>query len=357
MQIDGHHTLTYVAARFAQFDHRQAATIAYASQYVCDATNSGLIRFDNGASYSRLASANKMLDRRSLSAMAENLTWLPLYYLPGNGGQPAGVDPDGGFVQKLICQPDSPVARAMLADCIANQDTPSGLHRLGISMHALADSFSHQGFAGVSHEVNVVEEVEAEDQNWVESFTDRLSSFFLAEGFPLGHAAALNNPDKPYLTWRYQNGFGELIERDNVQIFTEAANVMCKAMQAYRQGDVSVNLDAQPGIPSKDLHTIKLMLAQYQFDNEQLRHQHWLGDIGQGRFSFGAAQLNYIGKGIGSWKHQALGQEAHCDSGDERFHYQPAFLSSDWKQFHDALRLHLLVMQQRIFPSFGICSG
>lgn len=48
MQIDFHHAVTYVAARIAGMDHAKADIIAYAAQYVDDATNHGYIRFDNG---------------------------------------------------------------------------------------------------------------------------------------------------------------------------------------------------------------------------------------------------------------------------------------------------------------------
>jgi len=51
MQIDGHHTLTYIAARLAGYTHNPASIIAYSAQYVDDATNAGVIHFDNGAMY------------------------------------------------------------------------------------------------------------------------------------------------------------------------------------------------------------------------------------------------------------------------------------------------------------------
>ena len=62
MQIDFHHTATYVVARLAGFAHNEASTIAYASQYVDDSTNKGTILFDNGKTYERIASAHKVFD-------------------------------------------------------------------------------------------------------------------------------------------------------------------------------------------------------------------------------------------------------------------------------------------------------
>jgi hypothetical protein len=49
MQIDFHHATTYVIARDAGLDHHDADIIAYAAQYVDDATCSGAAYFDNCA--------------------------------------------------------------------------------------------------------------------------------------------------------------------------------------------------------------------------------------------------------------------------------------------------------------------
>ena len=46
MQIDFHHTVTYVVARLAGFKASEAQTIAYAAQYVDDATQDGTVRFE-----------------------------------------------------------------------------------------------------------------------------------------------------------------------------------------------------------------------------------------------------------------------------------------------------------------------
>lgn len=70
MQIDFHHGVTYVTARLAGFDDREAEIVAYAAQYVDDATNSGLIGFTNGAMYKRISSAHRTLDYRNFKELA-----------------------------------------------------------------------------------------------------------------------------------------------------------------------------------------------------------------------------------------------------------------------------------------------
>ena len=145
MQIDFHHTATYVIARYAGFAHRDAEIIAYCAQYVDDATNEGTTHFDNGAMYHRVASAHKMLDYSNFKKLANHQVWIPFHFLPGNGGLRAGENPRGTFIDKIACKPNSCVALDMVVSCIREQDTPYGLHRLGITMHVYADTWAHQG--------------------------------------------------------------------------------------------------------------------------------------------------------------------------------------------------------------------
>ncbi|MGM0595188.1 MAG: DUF6765 family protein [Pseudomonadota bacterium] len=355
MQIDGHHALTYIAARLAGFTHARAGTIAHAAQYVDDATNGGSITFDNGAMYWRIASAHRMLDHRNLDTLANHKVWIPFHFLPGNGGRGAGKRPRGGFIQKLVCRPDSPVAREMLAHCIAGRDRPYALHRLGITMHVYADTFAHQGFAGVNHKINEVSALSSSNKRKDRRFFERIKHYFISEAFPLGHGAALEYPDLPWLKWRYRNGNGQLVERDNAAIFLEAADKMCRAMYCYRTGDLSVALEEAPGLPKGDAATLRRLLRRFRSEEAEVRHGRWLDEIAAGAFSFGAAKLRYQAKGVGSWKHKALRQAAAVDTGQERFPYQQEFLHSDWKMFHDALLAHRFAVVREVLPRYGIC--
>ena len=132
MQIDFHHGVTYIVARLAGFDHSAASTIAYSAQYVDDATNAGLIYFDNGAVFEHFSSAHKLLDYRNFRQLAHHQVWIPFHFLPGNGGLPAGQSPEEPLTNKLICRPNSYVAQDMLVECIHQRHTPHSLHRLGI---------------------------------------------------------------------------------------------------------------------------------------------------------------------------------------------------------------------------------
>jgi hypothetical protein len=364
MQIDFHHGVTYTVARLAGFAHRDAETIAYCSQYVDDATNSGTIRFDNGAMYSRISSAHKMLDYRNFDELANHFVWIPFHFLPGNGGKRRGENPDGSFIEKIICRPNSYVAQDMIRACIVDRQALYGLHRLGITMHVYADTWAHQGFAGVIHKVNNIRELDDQNQPDV-GFWGKLKDFFgdafderagkfVGDALPLGHGAALSLPDRPYLQWHYEDSYGNVVRRDNTRDFSEAADEMCKAMQRYQVG----NPDAKvPGLPVSERNKITDFLGTITDEDGHARHRKWLDAIHAGHFSFPPVRLEYRPKGVGSWKYQALGTRKIKDKKSDVFPYNPSFLSSDWKIFHDAVQAHRHTVIHDILPLYGICAA
>ncbi|EOD4823847.1 DUF6765 family protein, partial [Vibrio parahaemolyticus] len=84
------------------------------AQYVDEATNYHPIHFDNGAMYDRIVSAHKMLNYRNTQELANHQVWIPFHFLPGNLSFSSNVKPDGRFIYRLVCKPDSAVARDML---------------------------------------------------------------------------------------------------------------------------------------------------------------------------------------------------------------------------------------------------
>jgi hypothetical protein len=178
MQIDFHHATTYVAARLAGFTHAEADIVAHAAQYVDDATSSGLINFDQGQLYSRISSAHQMIDTRNTRKLKNHLVWIPFHFLPANDGLGEGQNPIGSFINKLVCKPDSPIARQMVRQAILDRERPYGLHRLGVTMHVYADTWAHQGFAGVRHKINEVEDTKETSTSGV--FSSGLKRFIPA---------------------------------------------------------------------------------------------------------------------------------------------------------------------------------
>jgi len=370
MQIDFHHATTYVIARLAGFDQPKANIIAYCAQYVDDATNPGLVRFDNKAMYNRISSAHRMIDYRNFEELANHHVWMPFHFLPGNGGLPAGEDPSGSFIEKIICQPNSHIAQDMVRACIEDRDSLYGLQRLGVTMHVYADTWAHQGFAGVNHKANDIRALNDQDEPDTDLAT-RLKRFFgdkfneaagkfVGDTLPLGHGAALSHPDRPWLKWGYINHHNKKVIRNNTRDFLEAADEMCKAMRRFQLGKADASVS---GLPDADRNKIEQLFLDFRDDSGEDRHGKWLQHIADGYFSFGAESVTYPGhgktrgKGKGSWKEKALGTEKAVDSKGEVFPYKPEFLKSGWKLFHDAIQAHRFAVIHDILPRYGICAA
>lgn len=351
MQIDFHHATTYVAARLAGFPQDDAEVVAYAAQYVDDATCSGVIRFnDIEALYSRISSAHKMVDPRNAVELANHLVWIPFHFLPGNDGLGEGLNPIGTFINKLVCKPDSPVARQMVRQTIADQHRAYGLQRLGVAMHVYADTWAHQGFAGILHKINEVDSVKETSSSGV--FSSGLNSFMasiLDDAVPpLGHGRATVFPDMPFLSWKYKNGRKEQVERDNTDQFCQAAEQMCRAMKRYLAKDPFADVS---GIKEDDMNKIQDLFVKLKEEKGDKRHKGWLQAIESEPFSFGSEKISYNAKGPGSWKEQAFGTSEE----KPKYPWTPAFLKSNWKFFHDALQAHRFYVVYDLLPKFGIC--
>ncbi|MGF1868423.1 DUF6765 family protein [Photobacterium indicum] len=357
MQIDGHHTLTYVVARIAGMPHGDAEKLAYCAQYVDEAVNSDPIKFKNGAMFSRISSAHKMIDYRNMNEMANHLAWIPFHFLPGNDGLPAGENPDGSFIKKLVCKPNSYVAHDMLKVVAKYRNEKFGLHIMGIAMHVYADTFAHQGFAGVSHEINEIEDIQSESSSLLQRVRDGITTWSISSVSPLGHGPALSFPDRPYARWSYINGLGVRIERDNAEIFMDAANNMYKVIKCYLAGDDEVQLEVQDHMPSEDLNKIRAALETITDDDGDVRHSKWLKLIAEGHFSFEPVEITFITNGKKSWKYKSRGKGLPIPMLNDviEYKYNESFLDSDWKLFHDALKTFRLQVIRDVLPKYGIC--
>ena len=364
MQIDFHHTATYVTARSAGFGHRKADTVAYPAQYVDDAINTGSIRFHNGAMYTHIHSAHKMLDYRNFEKLANHHVWIPFHFLPGNGGKKPGENPEGKFIDKIICRPGSHIVRDMVRACVETRNKRYGLHRLGVTLHVLADSWAHQGFAGVNSYVNDVRALDEATASGTEFMTrmeqffgtsfNKAASSFVGDVMPLGHGAALSYPDLPFLKWTYHDHTGKRVVRNNPDAFLSAADAMCKAMQRFRSGDP--DMDA-PGLTHNIRNKLLSLFQNNRDEDKTVRHLEWLRQIQKGRFGFPPVKLSYRARGVGSWKYTALGTRKLWDKKTDLFQYDPSFLDSDWKLFHDALLAHRFSIIHDILPRYGICAA
>jgi hypothetical protein len=373
VQIDFHHAATYVVARWAGFTAEDAGIVAHSAQYVDDATSSGEIWFDNGGIYERISSAHKFYDYRNMGALSNHHVWIPFHFLPGNLGEARPARPPDlsreELVTRCITRPDSHPAREMMAAVVQRQNRPYALHRLGIAAHVYCDTWAHQGFVGYRDRINLATGISANDAHHEKSFAERFGEFFghgvevleekfIGESLPLGHGVVLSYPDRPYLVWSYRNGHGELVQRNNPVEFGQAAAKLFQWFSRYRDHPKR-GRDAIPmeyALPEA-FPALEKMLAETVDENKQDRHAKWLRAIGDGTFGF-SDTLGYVESGPGSWRDAALGDvDDTASSAEHPIDCPPAFFTSHWKLFHDALQAHRFHVLNEILPPYGIlCS-
>jgi hypothetical protein len=366
MQIDFHHAVTYVVARLAGLNDEKAQTVAYACQYVDDATNAGEVTFESGERYVRISSAHRTIDLKQNSNSADNRrVWVPFHFLPGNQPLKQGNSSEQ-FISRMVCRPGSEVAYAMMKRCIEEHEKPFALERLGIALHTFVDTWAHQGFVGFIDDFNKVKQIKlTPDASYADAPT--ISDMFEEDSvfkqkfelwatnfLSVGHAAVQCYPDMPFLHWEYTRHDGERIQRDNPKDFMAAADGMYSIIKQFNAQNPDLPHSA---IPDPDRKIIDHMLRTTLFENADKRHDIWLKEIEKGTFSFGKASISYIHKGQGSWKYEALGAEQWFDVGDEVYPFKDDFLNSNWKKFHDALQYHCNYVLHELLVSFNLCAS
>lgn len=364
MQKDFHFSTTYVLSRLAGFNKEDATIIATSAQYIDDATHSGKILFTNRAGYEFFSSAHKMLDYRNFEELQNHYSWIPFHFLPGNSTTDPLFKGQDEFVQKLVCQPNSEVAQYMLKRTIQKRMKPYALYQLGIAMHVYADTWAHQKFCGISHQINRVGDILDFNDNLLEkhhfrvkkyfekNWWEKLFSWMLTEYSPLGHGPALSLPDKPFLSWQYINFQGKKVQRDNTLIFLEACDHLYSALVNYKNNQEDFTLHS---LPKKDREEIEFCFRNFTSDDAEIRYLNWNKKIKEGAFSFGAEEVFYINETEKSWESAldfSLPKEINCLIEDAN--YSDEFLSSHWKLFHDALVDHRKTVLHEILPSFKI---
>ena len=223
MKIDSHYYALLAFARACGFKQESAYKLAYASQFVDDAKiNYITVRDENtlesiGVNVKYFEKSNS--GKRVFHDMAtchsyekiktftyESMTrnTCAFHFVPGGEGE--------SFVHKMRCVEDSKIIQGILKEALEYND----VIRLGIVMHAYADTFSHQGFSGLLSRINDIDDLKPKFKgaSLTESMILRVKHYSNRAKYKLmkyadrfvpayGHAQAVDFPDLPYLTWRY----------------------------------------------------------------------------------------------------------------------------------------------------------
>lgn len=250
MNRDAHYYAVLAFCRACGFKKNSALVIAYASQFVDDAKinlmyfkkSNSTIEHDivnNKPAFFNMATCHSYFRIKTFNyeAMANNTT--AFHFIPGCSGE--------NFTKKLRCMEESPVILDILKDVFVEDD----LIKLGIVLHAYADTFSHQGFSGMLSKVNDIKNCETKTKVGLglldripyifKYFSKEKYDEFLDQIMPAyGHSQAMDYADLPYLMWSYEydysdefNGSFRTIKIDNQARYKRAFNGIRKYLENY----------------------------------------------------------------------------------------------------------------------------
>ncbi|KUO71343.1 MAG: hypothetical protein APF81_19160 [Desulfosporosinus sp. BRH_c37] len=302
MERDAHYYAILAFCRACGFNKDSAQVIAYASQFVDDAkinlmflsNPSNIIEHDvieNKPAFFNMATCHSYfrINTFNYEAMVNNTC--AFHFVPGCKGE--------NFTKKLRCKEESPIILDILADVFLEDD----LIKLGIILHALADSYTHQGFSGMLSKVNDIKDCKAITKVYLglldkilqalEQFNQEKYDKYFDRIMPAyGHGQAREYPDLPDLVWSYEydysdefSGSYKKVEIDNKDRFTRAFKSIRKHIQNYlikhpqyfdsslRFDNINILMDtlvSKGKEQKREENWKKLLIKQGLFNNEDL---------------------------------------------------------------------------------------
>lgn len=348
MQADFHFYAAYALARAAGFAEDAAHTVAYASQHTDDAKYEHALEFTNGGRFQQVLTAHRFLDPNVVSKAVCYRIWLPFHFLPGG----AGVD----FYDRMATQANSVVAQSLIDCLLDSEPKPYLLHRLGITLHVLADTWSHQRFIGLMHPHNDVKrlKVDGMDAAGVKSWMNEIKTLIPIYLAPfLGHGQAGILPDEPHRIWHYVDHAGQRIQVSNPQRTLDAAQACYALLAKFLK--MRPQLASSPPQPWPSLAGSYRVLFEIDDDLDG-RIGKWKEAIGRGLMGFKAGpsdeRVDYRDR---DWFLKAV--QVTLTDGKEQYERLEGFATSHWKYFHDAAAYHRFCVLHEILPAHGMICG
>lgn len=353
MQLDMHFYGMYALARAAGIRNEAAEKIAYASQFVDDAIDQGIVFVTDRDTVLPTMTSHKPLDFQNAIPNDQWNVWVPFHFLPGNSGN--------DFYARMTCGKGSDPAMKMLAESLDPKCIAMWPHLIGITAHVFADTFSHYGFIGLCSDNNKVKNDSIEPDVTIHSegivnylkakwdeFTTR-SAGGAAEVVPVGHGAVGTFPDRPFLKWEYKYENASLnnpalTDRHNPTDYLEA----CRLLHEYFSRYATINAaNADPSGPkawASISDSIKNILATEGPLDERI--ERWKGRIKDGSFCAAAvsAKDRDIKYNEDLWRPRRAGYASECGG----------LADSDACRFIRAAHRHRDYVLRELLPGLGL---
>jgi len=322
MQKDFHFYCVGILCKAAGFKNKDALTIAYASQYVDDSTESEPINLGPHI-FDPVRTAHIGLQAYEWSV--QKRVFIPFHFIPAKP-----IHSENG---SYLTQPNSEFAQAVLNEAINEKDKKFRLYRIGVALHTFADSWAHQGFSGRGNKENDVESIHLFGRNkWKRLLWENIFLDFLPQ---IGHAEAGYFPDQSYQCWKYKNGTtNEFVERYNSEVFLNAAKTIYMKLQEVDkpESDAAISWD--------DISDDIANLLKHKQKDINKRCKKW-----QKQFKTIFAPYKFEYDRL-TWRDQALESKGDAkiewDDFDPtkfrniEFKMKPGFYESSWVYFHKA---------------------
>jgi hypothetical protein len=205
MNIEFHYYALYYLCRNAGFSEADSSKIAISSQMVDENLAAWEIKDGNWTALSIVTQNYQFWDETT----ARNI-YRPFHFLPGEKPEADSRRMDGRAGRHPVTA-DSPLAREILIAALRSGNP----YRIGIALHAYADTWAHQNFSA-----------DQEPQNALDPRSVLP---------PVGHLQALKRPDDPRLIWLDPRLKKEQSEVRNARRFTQAASMIYRFLTTSRK--------------------------------------------------------------------------------------------------------------------------
>ena len=343
MQIDFHFYTIYALARAAGFKPDDAHIIAYSSQHTDDAKYEHALEFENGGRFQQVLSAHRLFNPRAIKKTTCYRIWLPFHFLPGNLGR--------DFYERMLTKANSIIAQRMAAEFLSSDLKPYGLHRLGIILHVYADTWSHQNFMGIKHDMNDVKWVKGIKKSLLKSLTLKALGYWAPK---VGHAQVGTVPDEPYRNWEYKDYEGHRFPISNQERALDAAQNCYMVLSNFLKR--FPKFLSHLAMPWQKIVEKVGELFNHQGELEE-RVKAWQEAISNGTVGFKPEgkdiNLTYDDR---EWFRAAV--TVITEEGEkDRYERNEGFGISNWKYFHDAAAFHRFHVLHELLPEYEIICG
>jgi hypothetical protein len=322
MDIEFHYHITFILCRKAGFSPDDSFKIAYSSQYTDDNTYHYHVNLKGGHSY--LNQISQTLDITKPSEKRKTI--YPLFhFIPGGEEAAESCCFDCGEKDCFVTIANSLNSQYLFDEALKAEN----LYRIGIAIHAFADTWAHQNFIGYKDKLNAQKGL----------------------GYKIipniGHADFVHEPDKIHNRWydgRLRLGMREI---DNDERFLQAAKQIYLRLYLYNH-------------PGSGEHQ-----AVAEYENQKL--EKLLLDAMDEAYLWGSSEharrkayqkicpelkLDKYHYDSNAWRYGAIEKkEIELDIFD-KYWGKENFLDSDWYKFQKAVEDHRDLALDRFLPFF-----